>query len=625
MSRVSSRSAILGFALLAALFAFLATRQIYRFAPVTSDENSYLFQAHAFAEGRLRRPYPELSGALHHYMIIMDQAHGWLSRYPPGHGLWLTPGVWLGEPRIMVWLAAGLATLLLGLAAIQIGVPPWMAALPLLISPYFINLYGTLLSHTSGLVFVCALLAAYLAWRRTACRRFALLAGLAWGLLFLNRTYTAALIALPFGIDAIGVGARQWRDRRVSVGVLLFAAGAGLGVLAFYGYNWLAIGDARMPTFLYYDPSEGLGFGPRHTGGLSVHHTPANGLRYLWRNVQSLDAWLWGLRGALIGVLALALAGWRRHLTLLLLGATLCVWLGYIGFWFWGIREVGGPVYFFETLPFLMLLTGLGLERLDSRLRQWRPKAAVIVPLLLALTALGALRWLAREAPHRREPQDRRRVLLDTIASAPPNAMIFLENITYPRLREVVFNPRGMDSDPLLVAGRGTGNIWLWRHAADRRPFLLDGEYPDRLKPLPFDRRPRRIDWEAAGMHRHLGGSETDETGRRWRVAAAESREGFLAFGRYLPLSPGTYRAAFDLRTRAQPATVRLDVAADDGRLILASTDLALPPDTDETYELAFTTPRTLWGEPRVYYLEGGPVAIGRIGFEDDGFEEDHE
>lgn len=608
------------FLLLAAgVFAFLlslwATHAIYRSAPVTSDENSYLFQAHCLAEGRIRRPYPDLSGALAHYMIIMDQEHGWLSRYAPGHAIWLAPGAYLGQPRIMIYLAAALSVILLGIAARQINVPPWAAVIPLVLSPYFINIHGTLLSHTSGFLFTTATIAAYLAWKRTGHRLHAGLAGLAWSLLFLNRTFTAGLIALPLAIDALLTGYRRRRERLVLGGVVLFAAAALLGVLAYHGYNWLAIGDAGTPTFLYYEASEGLGFGPRHTQRLTVEHTPARGLLNLWHNIVEMDLWLWGFRGSLVAALALAVTGWKRKFSPLLLAPVPLVWGGYVFFWFQGIAEVGGPVYYFEVLPMLILAAGAGLHRLSQKLGR---QSKVVLPLLLLAAGGQAALFLDREAPRLRAPQEKRRVILDTLASAPPSSMVFVENMRTPRMGEVIFNPRGMASDPLVVRGRGNSNPWLWRHAGDRTPFLLDGTTPERLVALGYDHPPSEVSWEAAATHRLMGGNERVPGGRIFRVAGPGPAGGPVTFGRYLPLTPGRYRAWFELQAGEEGAAIRLDVAADQGHLIMAEETLDLPPGAELVHRLEFTTPeRVLWGEPRVYYEGRGKVMIGRIGLEE--------
>ncbi len=606
---------------LAVLLSFLAATAIYRAAPVTSDENSYLFQAHRFVEGRLRLPYPgPHAGAFFHFMIILDPEHGWLSRYPPGHPLWLTPGVWLGEPRLMVYLAAGLSVILLCAAGRQIGVSPGAAAAVLLLSPYFISMHGTLLSHTSGFLYSAAMLAAYLAWKRTWKGRYAVLAGLAWGMLFLNRTFAAGLIALPLGLDALFAGARNLRNRRALIGVALLAGAAGAGSLVYFEYNRRAVGDPGTPTYLYYEPSEKLGFGPRHTQGVTVDHTPAKGLRELRDNLVDLDLWLWGFRGSLAAALLLALAGWNAKYTPLLLGSAVSVWVGYIFFWFRGIPEVGGPVYYFEALPMILLGAGSGLESLHRRLVRRFPRWRMIWPALAVIAGLNTARVLRDRALTLRQPQERRRVISAALASAPPGSVVFVRNFKFPRVGELVFNLRGLESDPLLVDGRWGGALgaWIWeRIFRDRPVFHINGQSPDRLVPLDFAEVPKEIFWEAVHTHRLVGVNETDGEGRRFRSAAPPAEPGIMSFGRHLILAPGErYRLSFNLRAGDDPAAARLDVVLDGGQVILAGKDLELPPGTDRTYLLEFQAPGMVWAEPRVHYEGGGKVMLDRVGLE---------
>ena len=67
--------------------AFAATWWLYRHvfhgAPITTDENSYVFQAYNFLAGLIARPAPPFPDIVYHAMIICDDRAGWLSRYPP--------------------------------------------------------------------------------------------------------------------------------------------------------------------------------------------------------------------------------------------------------------------------------------------------------------------------------------------------------------------------------------------------------------------------------------------------------------------------------------------------------------------------------------------------------------
>jgi len=91
--------------------------------PITTDENSYVFQAYNFLDGVIARPFPPAPGSFFHEMIILDEEAGWLSRYPPGHPLWLLLGCALGYSQLMVAIAAGLALWLIGRSAVLLRQP----------------------------------------------------------------------------------------------------------------------------------------------------------------------------------------------------------------------------------------------------------------------------------------------------------------------------------------------------------------------------------------------------------------------------------------------------------------------------------------------------------------------
>lgn len=90
-SEILQERLIIAMAVLAAVIAALLYQFVFLRVPLTSDETSYVFQAYTFLEGKIARPLPPLSDAFTQEMIIADERACWLSRYPPGHALWLMP------------------------------------------------------------------------------------------------------------------------------------------------------------------------------------------------------------------------------------------------------------------------------------------------------------------------------------------------------------------------------------------------------------------------------------------------------------------------------------------------------------------------------------------------------
>ncbi len=95
-------------------------------------------------------------------------------------------------------------------------------------------------------------------------------------------------------------------------------------------------------------------------------------------NLKSLDQWLLGWRGSLVGVVSLVLIGWKPRITPLLLGGIFILPLGYVFFWYEGI-QIAGPVYYFEVLPFLMVGPGMGIHAIQNRLDSSQNLTRVIV------------------------------------------------------------------------------------------------------------------------------------------------------------------------------------------------------------------------------------------------------
>ena len=110
----------LALALLVAGGALIIGEKIYFGEYLTTDENSYMFQAWLFLQGKLSQSCPPLEDAFFHRMIICDEQVGWVSRYPPAHSIWLVPGVALGYPRLRSAVAAFLAVWFLSAAAARL-------------------------------------------------------------------------------------------------------------------------------------------------------------------------------------------------------------------------------------------------------------------------------------------------------------------------------------------------------------------------------------------------------------------------------------------------------------------------------------------------------------------------
>ena len=594
--------------------AYGISRVFFCQALITTDENSYIFQANNFLDGIITRSYPTVyAKVINQKHIIFDEQIGCVSRYAPGHVLWLVPGILLGDPFLMSAFGAAIALWIIAKCGSLLDISRKVMIVLLLCSPCFIFTFGTLLSHTSGFVASSLMLLAYILWRRTGAVKFAVLAGLALGWLFHNRTLTAVCIAVPFGLDSL-IRLSISRKKQDLLGTLAFALTATGCVVLLLIYNYKVVGHPFVMTHIFYDTSEAIGFGDRHTGGIVIHHNLANGLKYLVYNVKLLDRWLFGFPGSLVLMTVLAVIGWNAGWTPLLICSTILVWLGYIFFWYPGPDETG-PGYYFETLPFVYMAGGLGLSRLWSYFKQY-PRQRLVVSIsaacVLAVLA-GSFMFTAGRQLHS-EFYERGRVL-EFCRTAPTNSLIFVP--FFNELSDyIVSNPRGQESDPLMVHSIDGANKAVIKHFPGRKPFMLK-KHEQNFQFIPIDSS--NIIYSvrfACDKMGHRTGTNIFYNGMNLRVAQSGKHErGWLAFGQKVHVFPGCFTVQYDLEVSGCPSNksaAAVDVAIHGGRKILTGGVITgqIPPGG---VVLEFTADDFCVVEPRVFYNGNSDIFLRAI------------
>jgi hypothetical protein len=326
-----------------------------------------------------------------------------------------------------------------------------------------------------------------------------------------------------------------------------------------------------------------------------------------------LNLWLWGFKGSALVLGALVLLGWSWRWTPLFIAASLAVWLGYVYFWYPGAKEAGGPVYFFETLPLLALMAGLGLHRIWTVLSARPVLRAATFGSAVILLAGASFSFAVRQGEHRAAQQRIKRDLLDTLRTAPPESLVIIEDFRKPHIGEIVFNPRGLDSDPLLLRSLGDDNAVILRAFPDRTAFLLHGNRRDQLIPLTA---PERIilRYTPTRMLHRIGRNENAQR----TASAPRDAAGLLLFAKYLDLPAGSYRVTFETTARNinQDHPAVIEVAASQGKLILNSFELHGDcEDKPVTLDFVLNRPATI--EPRVHFGGSGDLAIGTIVIEE--------
>jgi hypothetical protein len=358
--------------------AGLVTTRLYHQLPHILDAVSYTFQAGLFATGQLALAAPPAAEAFKGPFEVIWQGR-MFSQYPPG-----APAVYaLGEVVGLAWLVGPLACLVLigatswtagvlfgpgcGLAVVGLGV----------LSPFVLFQAGSFLSHPVAGGLLAVALAAFVAGERWRDPRWYSLCGALLGAGFLSREAASVLFALPLGARLIAT--RNWR-------ALLQVVAFGLPfVLVYLLYNQRLTGSPLLLPRTIFDPADHFGFGD----GIGFHqrHTLAAGLANTDEllTILQFDLFGWPPLFAL-GLLGLPLfVGRPRTWDLLAAGGFLAFVVAYTAYFYHGIAL--GPRYYFEAMPWLLLLAGRGVQIL-ARVARSRVAGMAVLGLLMLNTLL---------------------------------------------------------------------------------------------------------------------------------------------------------------------------------------------------------------------------------------------
>jgi hypothetical protein len=362
----SSLVAPIGLALVATAAVLALQLFVFQGDTITSDENSYLFQARLLASGRTWiEPPPERNLAQFPSSMINLTHRRWFSRYTVGHPLALVPGVLAGHAWLIPLVFSGISVFLVYLAArlFYDEATAVVAAALTALSPFYIAMHATLLSHTTSLLCLALFVVACARLVESRNIGWGFVAGTSLGYMFNTRPYTTGLTAWPF-LAWIAWRLVQTRSVALLRQCIALSAAATVFCAAYFGYNNLTTGSWRVSPYSYYNPSETLGFGPVMIS--DYVHTPERGLRQTLRSVQRLNHWWLGFNASLWVLVGLLLSKWSWR-EIVLASSAVSLVAGYLFFWFGGISTVG-PVYYFEALVPLALL---GAHSLVTLWRKW--------------------------------------------------------------------------------------------------------------------------------------------------------------------------------------------------------------------------------------------------------------
>ena len=232
-----------------------------RQVPVFHDEASYLLQAETFAHLRWAMASPPLPSFFEQFHVFVTPTFA--SKYPPGHGILLVPGIWLGLPGLVPLLFNGLAAAILFVLVRRV-TNGWVALITFALwLPMQENLWFRASYFSEITTSVLWLLGwfALLKWRETAQQRWLSTVAACTAWMAITRPLTALAFALPVGAVVLWDISRQrkWRS-------LVYPAVLGLAILCLLPvWNAKTTGNWReTPYGLYskiYFPFDAMGFG----------------------------------------------------------------------------------------------------------------------------------------------------------------------------------------------------------------------------------------------------------------------------------------------------------------------------------------------------------------------------
>jgi 4-amino-4-deoxy-L-arabinose transferase-like glycosyltransferase len=411
LGRHSFAFGLITLCLLAFAAIALISAQIFEYVPHSEDEVAYLFQAKVFAENRLAAPTPAYRQAFWTPFVVDYQGQRF-GKYSPGWPLLLSLGVRLKAP----WLVnALLATFTLALIAwlgerfysqdsrcqpdtrslTRKSPGLWAAGLGL-VTPVFLFLSSSLLSHTASLFWsTLALAALYPLTTKSDPNSShlisptlylpALRTGLALGAAFITRPFAGVGIGLAVGLFVLVL---IWR-REIGWPVLLWLALGLLPVAVLLPLYWWAItGSPTFNAYLLVWPYDQIGFGP-NIGPYGYTLSDAIFINTRLK-LTALTTGLFGWPGwsNLLFLPIPFLARRAKRWDWLLLGTILSLMVVHIFYWAFGGTDGGFPRYYYDALPAFLLLTVRGIQICGELLGRWRKSD------LLQRRGRSGLRWL---------------------------------------------------------------------------------------------------------------------------------------------------------------------------------------------------------------------------------------
>lgn len=384
---------VLTFLLSLAATSYVSYR-VYRHMPHLEDEISQCFQAKIFASGRLWCPeprHPEFFKKIDSLIFYQGRI---FSQYPYAHSAMLALGYLAGLPWLIPPIASSLSIVVIVLMYRELygSRAAWLIPLLALSSPFYLFLAGSYMNHTTCLLFTSLSLYMIVRAARQKRRRQYALAAIFLGLAFCTRPLSAALISLPFVLFLFADAFRGTPRGPSGAAIFLTVLIAACCTLPLY--NFLMIGSFTDPITTIHEnelhkgktlpgsySAIGFGRGVGSFGGHSLQRALYNTNVNLGNLMIHLYGWpvFFTLAFMAVPFITRRRTGWDR----LCLASAVSLPAGYFFYFHYGYGF--GPRYWFESLPFLLILTARGIDELASLCDTGRINPAYPRPCVYAL------------------------------------------------------------------------------------------------------------------------------------------------------------------------------------------------------------------------------------------------
>ena len=464
------------------LVAALLCVFVYQSHPHIPDEVPYLYHARYFAAGHLAMPAPPVPSGFD-IDLMTYETDRWFSPVPPGWPAMLAAGAFFGVPWLVNPILAGLTVVLAYLLLRQFcSLRTARLCLALLaVSPWFIFMNMSFMTHTSSLFCAVAAGVAVARARSTGHARWAWLGGAAVGMGTLIRPLDGMIVAAVIGAWAIGIGGSRLRFSSLAA----LAAGTALVSALALPYNRALTGDpSRPPIMAYADKYYGsgrnaYGFGPNRGLGWALDPYPGHSfgeslindnLNLFSVNIELLG---WST-GSLILMASLVFGGGVRRLDWAMLAVIFAVLAAYTPYWFSGGPDLGARYWYLILMPSIVLSIR-GMQFLQARLASGTvridpARVAFAVTCLCALGLAVYVPWRSIDKYHHyldMRPDIRQLASRYGFGAS----LVLVRGERHPDyVSAFIYNPLDL---------RARQPIYAWDRNAETRKQLLNA-YPDR-------------------------------------------------------------------------------------------------------------------------------------------------